>query len=120
MFKKRIMCFGVLVGGLQVGCSQPTSAEVKVPLGEAAFEAESVAPRKQYIEAFADKNENGKFDGTDTKLYWVGTTLSSPHSIVIPKYKKTSILVLSSALIESDKDITIERSLLCGSKSTST
>ena len=65
-----------MVGGLQVGCSQPTSAEVKVPLGEAAFEAESVAPRKQYIEAFADKNENGKFDGTDTKLYWVGTTLS--------------------------------------------
>ena len=119
MLNNQLICLGVCIAFLQGGCTHE-GADVDIPVDNPAFQGGETANRRQYIEAFADKNDNGKFDGTDTKLYWYGSTLSSAHTIVLPKYKRVGILAYPDLTISSDKDIIIERSLLCGSKSAST
>ena len=96
--------------GLLSGCALSEGQE------EAFLELEDGAElqaRTKSPRPFADKNDNGKFDGTDSYLVWSGSTLSSSHSIVVPKYRGGFLYTRDSMSIQSAGNITIAQDIYC-------
>ena len=97
------------------GCAE--GLEDPAPIQVSNSPAETTARSKVY-QPFADKNNNGKYDSTDTLLKFSGTTLTSSHSIVIPKVRGAFLYTKDNLTIRSGGTLTINQDFSCQPGST--